>query len=554
MRDKNRNETWKFFKLILSKAIDKFVPKKRCKKGAKKPMWYDRDVNRTHKNRLKWWRKYQETKRHEDYLSYKKALNKATKTIRQSKRKLEKKIAMNIRSDPKAFYKYSRSKLKSKETVGPFKDQDGNIVKDDNLVASMLNEYFSSVFTEEALCNLPNPRLLFQGSEPSVNISKEDICRRLENLNPEKSPGVDMIYPIVLKKLASVVCFPLSIVFQRSLETGIVPEDWKLANVTAIHKKGPKDIVSNYRPVNLTSQVCKVMEAIIRDSIVEHLKRHKLIKESQHGFTRGRSCLTNLLKFLEEVTRFVDKGCPVDIIYLDFSKAFDKVPHKHLLLKIRSLGIDEKISSWIEDWLADRKQRVVVRGCESAWLPVVSGVPQGSVLGPTLFFIYINDIEDGVTSKVLKFADDTKIYRSVQSIENIQDLQRDLKNLYAWSLEWQMLFNLDKCKCLHFGYNNQYNQYTLGDQNVKNESNEKDLGVIIKENLDVAEQVAEKVKIANKILGTINRIYDDKSKDNIVNLCKSLVRPHLEYAIQAWRPYKQKHIDALEKSKEELQG
>ena len=150
-----------------------------------------------------------------------------------------------------------------------------------------------------------------------------------------------------------------------------MPEDWKLANVTAIHKKGPKDIVSNYRPVSLTSQVCKVMEAIIRDSIVEHLKRHKLIKESQHGFTRGRSCLTNLLKFLEEVTRFVDKGYPVDVIYLDFSKAFDKVPHKRLLLKIRSLGIGEKISSWIEDWLANRKQRGVVHGCESAWLPVV---------------------------------------------------------------------------------------------------------------------------------------------------------------------------------------
>ena len=232
--------------------------------------------------------------------------------------------------------------------------------------------------------------------------------------------------------------------FQKSFDTGVVPRDWKLANVTAIHKKGSKTLVNNYRPVSLTFKVCKVMEGMLRDCIVDHLKTRKLIKESQHGFSKGRSCLTNLLIFLEEVTKFIVNGNPVDVIYLDFSKAFDKVSHRRLLLKFRSLGVGEKISCWVENWLTDRKQRVVVRGCESEWLPVTSGVPQGSVLGPTLFLVYVNDIEENVFSNILKFADDTKIYRSVSTMENIQDLQRDLRSLYQWSVEWQMLFNVDK--------------------------------------------------------------------------------------------------------------
>ena len=130
-----------------------------------------------------------------------------------------------------------------------------------------------------------------------------------------------------------------------------------------------------------------------------------------------------MLKFLEEVTKFIDKGFPVDVIYLDFSKAFDKVPHRRLVLKLKSHGVGDKIANWIEDWLKDRKQRVVVGGCESEWLPVKSGVPQGSVLGPLLFIVYINDIEDGVTSSVLKFADDTKIFRAIKSEEDVVQLQ-----------------------------------------------------------------------------------------------------------------------------------
>ena len=214
-----------------------------------------------------------------------------------------------------------------------------------------------------------------------------------------------------------------------------VPHDWRNANVTPLFKEGKRTIPQNYRPVSLTSQVSKLMESIIRDCIIEHLKEHKLVKGSQHGFVSGKSCLTNLLLFLEEVTQYIDKGYPVDVIYLDFAKAFDKVPHQRLLLKMKAHGITGDVCNWIEAWLKNRQQRVVVNGCKSSWTPVLSGVPQGSVLGPTLFVIYINDIEDSIASRVLKFADDTKLIKKVATTEEAFTLQDDLHKMFEWSKE-----------------------------------------------------------------------------------------------------------------------
>ena len=196
------------------------------------------------------------------------------------------------------------------------------------------------------------------------------------------------------------------------------------------------------------------MESIIKDAISIHLESNTLIKGSQHGFSSGRSCLTNLLIYLEQVTSEIDKGVPVDTLYLDFAKAFDKVPHLRLIEKIAANGIGGKISRWIKCWLTDRKQRVIVNNATSDWLPVLSGVPQGSVLGPCLFVIYINDIDDTVSSKILKFADDTKITASISSVEEQHILQTDLTRLMEWSEEWQMKFNVNKCKVMHLGYNN----------------------------------------------------------------------------------------------------
>ena len=239
----------------------------------------------------------------------------------------------------------------------------------------------------------------------SLIINEEVVLKKLKSLKENKAPGPDSMYPRILKEACAELCVPLGKIFQRSLTEGEVPPDWRMANITCIHKKGSKSSPSNYRPVSLTSIACKVLESIIKDHIVGHLKKYNLIGKSQHGFTKGRSCLTNLLTFLEDVTHSVDQGIPVDVIYLDFAKAFDKVPHCRLIRKLEVHGITGDVSKWIEMWLRGRKQRVMLNGELSDYKEVtISGVPQGSVLGPVLFTIFINDLDEGIKSKIVKFA------------------------------------------------------------------------------------------------------------------------------------------------------
>ena len=281
--------------------------------------------------------------------------------------------------------------------------------------------------------------------------------------------------------------------------------------------------------------------------MVDFLVKNNLINPSQHGFLKARSCLTNILCFLEDVAKWVDEGSPVDVIYLDLKKTFDKVPHQRLLLKLKAHGIGNGMINWIEKWLIDRRQRVVVDGEVSNWKSVLSGVPQGSVLGPILFLIYINDLDDDITSKVLKFADDTKVFRKIESDADRQQLQDDLNKLNEWSEKWQMLFNYGKCKCLHTGHGNEDAQYTMGDTVLNTTVKEKDLGLTISADMKVSEQCAIAAAKRNQILGLIRRNIVYKEKELIISLYKTIVRPHLEYCIQAWRPYRHKDIDILER-------
>jgi ribonucleases P/MRP protein subunit RPP40 len=357
--------------------------------------------------------------------------------------------------------------------------------------------------------------------------------------------GPDKIHPAILKNLSEQLAYPLTKLFQKSIVSNLVPSIWKLANVTPIFKKGKKSLMENYRPISLTSQLCRIFEKIIKFHILDHIIPNEL-QPSQHGFLQNKSCLTNLLLFLEQVTEDVDEGFPIDVIYLDFKKAFDKVPHNKLIEKMKANKINPSIIKWVKNWLTGRKQRVVVRGTRSNWLPVASGVPQGSVLGPILFLIYINDLENGIGSKVLKFADDTKIFKSIKSSADSKDLQNDLNKISSWSKKWQMPFNANKCHSLHIGHNNPKPEYYLSGEKIQSTNIERDLGVLIQDDLDQSQQVAKVVKKANQMLGLISRTYTNKSRDNIIPLYKTLVRPHLEFAVQAWRPYKQKDIDNIE--------
>ena len=336
--------------------------------------------------------------------------------------------------------------------VGPLEDNAGNKITQGILMAEELNMHFSSVFTREDTSSLPVPETKFEGSEGErlgqLVVTPEVVANKINNMKENKSPGVDVIAPKILKETVEQICMPLAHVFNMSLQEGIVP---------------------------------------------------------QHGFLKARSCLTNLLCFFEEITKWVDEGSPVDVIYLDFQKAFDKVPHQRLILKLKSHGMGNSIINWIEQWLKDRRQRVVVDGEVSSWKPVLSGVPQGSVLGPILFLIYINDLEEGVTGNILKFADDTKLFRKVKEMGDKQKLQDDIDKLVKWSEKWQMLFNFGKCKCLHTGSGNTGVNYEMGGTILSKTVKEKDLGVTMNANMKVSEQCRIAASKGNQVLGIIRR-------------------------------------------------
>ena len=292
------------------------------------------------------------------------------------------------------------------------------------------------------------------------DITTDIVKDKLQALNPNKSPGHDKWHPYFLRELSEVISEPLSILFRKSMKEG-AHESWKKAIVTAIFKKGKKTDPGNYRPVSLTSVISKIMESIIRDAIVTHLVDNGLLSKDQHDFVPDRNCITQLLVCLEDWTRRLEEGKSFDVIYTDFSKAFDSVPHERLFLKLEAMGIRGDVAKWIKSFLRGRTQCVNVDGEHSTWRDVLSGIPQGSVLGPILFVIFINDLPTQVKHNMCKlFADDCKLFGDVAPGE-INTIQSDLSNFEEWSKVWQQPFNAKKCKVMHLGNKNPNHDYLL---------------------------------------------------------------------------------------------
>lgn len=532
----NTNIMWESFQQIFKEKEKVFVPYKM--KGTlpnSKPRWWNNEIRNSLTNRNRAYKLWKTSPSEENNNSYIFCRRNCKRLIRYYKRNFEINIARESKINPKKFYNYVNNKSSIKESIGPLLDNNGNLKSNNADVANILNNFFSSVFTKENLEYVPNMEDIRDFHADNIldtfEIFEEEVAFQIDKLLINKSPGPDGFYPAHLKNLKDILVKPLTKLFNKSLQEGIVPHDFKLANITPIFKKGDRKLPNNYRPISLTSIIGKIFEAILTNRLVAYLEDHGLLKNSQHGFRRNRSCLTNLLEFFNVVINDVDNYKSFDVIYLDFQKAFDTVPHQRLLEKLRAHGIRGKLLNWVKNWLLDRQQRVVINGESSQWTNVISGVPQGSVLGPILFIIYINDLDDNVLSNISKFADDTKLGNRINSEKDYQLLQSDLDKIVNWSKTWQMKFNKDKCKVIHFGSRNNEYDYVIDDSIVKVVSEEKDLGVIINKDLKCAKQCAEAVKKANKALGFIVRNFEYKSKNIILPLYKTIVRPHLEYAV-----------------------
>lgn len=534
---------------ILKTAEREHIPLKNRRNGNHKPKYWDRDLQLLQSLKKNSYSAWRNTNTDESKAVFYNIRRQFKKTQKRKQKDYEIEIARNAKSNPKQFFSYISSKKNTRSTIGPLFDTNQELITDDTSMCELLNNYFISVFTEENNEN-PQPEDLFATANimplETVVFTALNVAIYIKKLKATKSPGPDQIHPRIIKEIVNEISLPLSEIFHQSLTTEQCPPQWKEANVTPIFKKGSKRSPCNYRPISLTSIVGKLMESIITDKITLYLEENKLIGNTQHGFRHHRSCLTNLLLFFNSMIEIYDEKSPLDIIYLDFQKAFDKVPHRRLISKLHSLGIRGNIKNWIKNWLHERKQRVVLNGSFSEWDDVTSGVPQGSVLGPVLFIIYINDLDTNIVSHISKFADDTKVGSKAVTPADFEQIQNDLKKIEDWSTKWQMQFNVDKCKVMHVGHNNPNHDYFMSGKKLITVKEEKDLGVIITDDFKTGKQCNEAAKKANKMLGLIKRTITYKTRYNIMKLFNAFVRPHLEYSIQFWSPHYRKDIIKIE--------
>ena len=547
LRDKDTEESWGILESVIKESVERNVPMQKVFKTFKKK-WMTQEVLNVVKEKHKAYKKYRRLRTNESKDDYNRAKQMAIYVTKKARTEFETRIANNIKENPKEFYSYVNNKTTVRSEIAVLKNRDGELAILPHEKAEMLNTFFASVFTKEDTANIPEPESKVLQSMLSTIIVTEQMVRdRLKEQKPGKSAGPDGIHSRVVVETQEQLVGPLTIIFNKSLSEGVVPDSWKEAEVVPIFKKGKRDDPGNYRPVSLTSVCGKIMEKIVRKEIVDHLERNEVISDVQHGFVQGKSCQTQLLTVIEEWTKWMEERKPFDCLYFDYRKAFDSVPHMRLMRKIESCGITGQVQRWIKSFLQGRRQRVRVGEAVSGWKKVTSGIPQGSVLGPTLFVLFINDLPQVVESRVALFADDTKVFREIQPDEDREKLQQDIDELLIWSKKWQLPFNESKCKVMHYGKTNRKADYNLGGVQIVEVSEEKDLGVTFDQQLSFGTNASKVVAAANSTLGLINRHFRHIETKPFMNLYKTLVRPKVEYCMTVAQPVYKKDKEKIER-------
>ena len=394
-------------------------------------------------------------------------------------------VSEDLHKNPKRFWSYIKSRKQESSGITSLKNKDGYLHSDTVSKADILNKQFHSVYTKEDYTNMPDKGPSPYPSMMKIQVNNQGVVKLPRGLRPFKATGPDEIPAYILKNMADHLAPYLTKLYQISLDRGLVPDDWKKANIVPVFKKGEKHMASNYRPVSLTSIACKLLEHIVHSSIMDHFDRHQVLCDEQHGFRVKRSCESQLLITIDDITRNMEEGDQTDIILLDFAKAFDKVPHDRLLHKIEFYGVRQNTLEWIKQFLTNRTQSVILENHKLDPLDVVSGVPQGTVMGPLLFLVYINDLPEATSSSARPFADDCLLFRRIRKIQDAVDLQNDLSSLEEWERKWQMCFHPEKCIVIRVPGKRQFHQtsYTLHRHTLDVVDSGKYLGVTINKDL-----------------------------------------------------------------------
>lgn len=541
----NVDDCWRILRTQLRATIDNHVPKSYLSHSirAPKPPWLgslNRSVLLAKKEA---WLKYRKSKCLADLNHYKDTRNTAANHIKYLRASYEKQLANKAKTDPKSFFQYARSKNANQSKNMTLTDGD-NPISDKRTVAELFNNHFVTVFSVDSV----NPRTRTSTevrSCPETQIVADKIHpasveMRLKKLNINKSAGPDNIPNVILRETRSVLTPLLVHLFKTSIRTGLIPTEWKHAVVVPIHKSGDVKDRRNYRPISLTCTVCKVLESIVFEQLWRYTSERCPMRNTQYGFRSNRSSTAQLIDYVNDLTEALDKGLCIDAAYLDFSKAFDKVSHKLLLDKLVKRSVPSTLVEWVRSFLLERTQSVRIGTEISTPRAVTSGVPQGSILGPLLFLLFVDDIDSVIdpSTVISKFADDLKLYfiYNPATIEHsiINSLQLSLDNILQWSEENKLPLNLNKCTIVQFGRKNPRLLYNLSTHPMQTKTCERDLGVFIDDKLSFDPHVSAVVSKAKRLSGLMFHTFASRSRHVIVPVFKTLIRPILEYGSPAW--------------------
>ena len=548
------DQSWESWRDLFLITVESFIPKIKLK-DAKSPKWIDSEIIKLSKQKNRLWKRAKQSNSPmlwDNYRAKRKQIKTATK---RKYRDFLMNMQTNLKVDPKKFWSFYAAKTKSARIpkVVCFGDQKASTPA---AKANLFNRFFASVFQKPNLHSTTINTQAVAGNELHlIQTSIEEVTKELKAINPSKAHGPDQIPGRLLTECASEIAPSLMRLINLSLRVGCVPKDWKCANIVPVLKKANKEDVTNYRPISLLNLVSKIAERCVFAQFYSFIAAN--IHPLQHGFVKGRSTVTQLLDTVHRVTSAIDQGVQTDVAFLDFSKAFDSVSHPHLISKLDQFGIKGPLLQWFTSYLDNRVQRVVIDGKNSEWLPVTSGVPQGSLLGPALFVLFINDMPRAVShcSTLALFADDAKCFRTIRSASDCALFQGDINNLVEWSDVWKMTFNMDKCSlCTITRKRNPIiYDYNMRGKALKRVEAQRDLGVLVTCDARFNEHIYAQVNQANKMLGFIRRTLGSRSDQFLPtfrSLYVALVRSHLEYASEIWSPKSLtliKHIESVQR-------